>query len=110
MIRFVLLLARNPLALGSILAVIMAMTGGTYGLGRLHGSQASDARYRAEQARLQAVLFETAERLSLIEAERLAAEAEVQELGRKLEDAARDDPEANRPALSADSVRRLNRR
>lgn len=65
--------------------------------------------YTVRAAKAQQVAYENAERLSRKEAERLALEVERDALALELEDAARADPDASRPALGADSVRRLNR-
>ncbi len=110
MIRLIFGLLRNPLAIGWAVAAVMALTGGAYTLGRIQGAAAANARYVAAQARLQAQVIRAAELASRREAARLAAEAARRKLEQELEDAARQDPNAGRIALGADSVRRLNRR
>ena len=110
MIRFFIGLLGRPALLGWMLVGVMALTGGTYTLGRMQGLAAADARHVAEQARLQAQLVRAAEIASRREAARLAAVAKADQLSRELEDAARTDPLADRVSLGVDSVRRLNRR
>jgi len=110
MIRLLLgLLGRRAMA-GWALAALLAVTGGAYTLGRIQGAAAANARQAAARARLQTRMIRTAEIASRREAARLAAEQQVQQLSRELENAARTDPRADRIAIGADSVRRLNRR
>ena len=110
MIRFLLGLIGRPAMLGWALAGVMALVGGSYTLGRVQGAAASDARFRAAQARLQTQMIHAAEIASRKEVARLAAVAAADKLARELEDAAHTDRNAGRIALGADSVRRLNRR
>ena len=110
MIRLLLALLRNPLAIGWARAGRMALTGGAYTRGRIQGAAAANARHAAAQARLQAQMIRAAEIASRKEAARLAAEVKAQQLQQELEDAARQDPHAGRIAIGPDSVRRLNRR
>jgi len=86
--------------------VCVALFGSGYIVGGTHAKN----RYEARAIAAQRVAYANAERLSRIEAERLALQAERDALSLELEDAARADPDADRPALSADSVRRLNSR
>ena len=74
------------------------------------GHAASEARHEAALSAARAAAFAAAERLSLAEAARLAAVARADALSREMEDAAHADPDADRPALGLDSVRRLARR
>lgn len=74
------------------------------------GGAAAEARHEAALAAARAAAFAAAERLSLAEQARLAAVARADALSRELEDDAHADPDAGRPALGRDSVRRLARR
>lgn len=74
------------------------------------GVMLTKARHTAELAKAQAEAMKAAEAASRAETERLAAQAEADRLAQELEDAARHDPDAARPALGVDSVRRLARR
>lgn len=74
------------------------------------GHRIADGKHAAEllrQEEAQRVLVEQAHRK---EQQRLAAMRERDALARRLEEAAYADPDADRPALSAGSVRRLNSR
>jgi hypothetical protein len=81
-----------------------------FGLGWRRGAQITQGRWEAALVAAHRKAFENAERLSRAEAERLALQAERDTLARTLEEAAYADPDADRPALGADSVRRINRR
>lgn len=86
---------------------LCAVTGtGGYHLG--YGAAEDDQALRVAEA--QRRMIRAAEDASRAEAERLALQAERDALALELEDAARADPDASRPALSAGSVRRLNQR
>lgn len=74
------------------------------------GATLAAARYAASLAAAQAEIARAAEAASRAETERLAAQAVADRLARELEDEARRDPDAGRPALGVDSVRRLARR
>lgn len=86
-------------------------------LSALTGWQGYRMGVSAEETR-QALLLTDAQRRAIertndanrAEAERLALQAERDALALELEDLARADPDASRPALSAGSVRRLNSR
>lgn len=88
-------------------ALVLAALAGWQGY-RL-GVDRTEARVAAEAEALRQRLARVAEEASRREAARLALEAERDALARDLEDLARADPDAARPALSADSVRRLAR-
>ena len=76
-----------------------------------HRGQADcEGRHAAALARAQADAIRAADMASRKEADRLAAEDEALRLARELEDAAHADPDADRPCLSADSVRRIDLR
>lgn len=94
-----------PYAFGGALA-LSALTGWQ---GYRWGVDRTEARHAAAQEAMRDRLMRLAEDTSRIEAERLALEVERDALARDLEDAARADPDADRPALGPDSVRRLNR-
>lgn len=72
------------------------------------GYAASEGRHAAALVAAQREAFAAAEAASRKEAERLAMEAERDALARDLEAQAYTDPDRDRPALSADGVRRLN--
>lgn len=93
--------------------VILAVTGGVwwaYDWAWDRGYAAKEAEVQENTRRLERQLVQVSDRLSealrQLEMERQERERLVQEV----EDAARKDPDADRPALSADSVRRLRRR
>jgi hypothetical protein len=96
----------RPWLLAALCGVLVA----SFGWGWRMGAQRADARHAAAMAAAQAKAFEAAEMASRKEAERLALQAERDSLARDLEAAAYADPGRDRPALSADSVRRLNAR
>ncbi|PZQ99938.1 MAG: hypothetical protein DI533_04730 [Cereibacter sphaeroides] len=81
-----------------------------FAFGWRQGAQNEEARQAALLEAARGKAFENAERLSRVEADRLAAQKERDALSRELEEAAYADPDADRPALSADSVQRINRR
>jgi len=110
MIRFVMGLMGRPAMLGWVLAGVMALTGGAYTFGRYQGAAAANAKLAVEQARLQTEMIRAAEIASRREAQRLVAVVKAEQLSKELEDAAHTDRNAGHLSLSADSVRRLNRR
>lgn len=81
-----------------------------FGFGWHHGAQSAEARHSAALMAAQARAIHSADRLRLVEAARLDAVRRADALSLELEDAADADPDADRPALSLDSVRRLNSR
>mgnify|MGYP001160573883 CR=1 FL=1 len=102
-------LLRSPWA---ILALLATLAGGAGYIGvRSYntGYAKSEAEHAAALEKARAEQARAAEAASRKEEERLALEREIDVLQRELEDAARSDPGADRPALGADSVSRLNR-
>jgi hypothetical protein len=93
-----------------LLAALCAALVAPFGFGWRMGAQNAEARHSAALAAAQARAFAAAEVASRKEAERLALEMERDALARDLEAAAYADPDRDRPALGADSVRRLNAR
>lgn len=79
------------------------------GLGYRAGQDACQTAHALDLAKAREATFAAAETASRIEGDRLTAEAERDELARRLEDEARNDPGARGCGLSADSLRRLNR-
>jgi hypothetical protein len=74
------------------------------------GARYSDGRHAARLLEAQKETMQAAEQASRVEAERLALQAERDELARALEDQAYATPDDGSAALSADRVRRLNLR
>jgi len=93
----------KPIAVLAVLAVV-------FGAGWHYGAASEEAQQAAERARIERRLATVADDASEAEAARLAAERDRDILAEELENAARADPDANRPALGIDSVRRLDRR
>lgn len=93
------------IALAALVAAFVAVGWKAYRA----GDTAATARYERALAAAREAAMRAAEEASRREAGRLAAERQRDELQRDLEDAARNDVNAARPALSIDSVRRLNR-
>lgn len=73
-----------------------------------YGRAEDDQALRVAEAQRRAI--EKSNEVNRLEAARLALQRERDQLALDLEDAARADPDASRPALGADSVRRLNQR
>ena len=101
----------NPLArLGFALAIAASLTGVVYVFGYRTGRNQTQGQYERRIASERERLARTAEIASRTVAARLVLEADRNRLAMKLEDAARTDPDAGRPALGVDSVHRLARR
>lgn len=103
------LIPRPYLILG-VAALYLATAGVSFYRGYHTGATLAEARHTAEVLAAQEATMKAAEAASRAEAERLAAQAEADKLAQELEDAARQDPMASRPALGVDSVRRLSKR
>jgi hypothetical protein len=93
-----------------LLAALCALLVASFGFGWRMGAQSVEARHTAALAAAQSRAFAAAEVASKKEADRLALEMERDALARDLEAEAYADPGRDRPALGADSVRRINRR
>jgi hypothetical protein len=93
-----------------LLLALSATLVAAFAFGWTKGAQNADARQAALLGAARAEAFDNAERLSRLEADRLELQRERDALAQTLEEAAYADPDADRPALSADSVRRLNAR
>lgn len=72
------------------------------------GQDAIKREQLEELARVQQQQVERAKELARITADYIAVRNENQSLKDELDDLAKQDPHADRPSLSADSVRRLN--
>jgi len=101
---------RLALRYGPTIAAALAVAGGGYAFYAWSWNQGHDA-CRAEQredtARLNARLAEAQEQQRALERELAASARETQELQQELDDEARNDPNADRRALGAGSVRRI---
>jgi hypothetical protein len=95
---------------GVILAAALALSAVTGWQGYRLGTERAEARHLAEQAETRRRLAAATAEANRREAARLAAEAARDAMVQDLEEAARADRDADRPALSADSVRRLSAR
>jgi hypothetical protein len=95
---------------GVILAAALALSAATGWQGYRLGMDRAEARHAADEADMRRRLAAAAEEAGRREAARLVAERERAALAAELEDLARADPDADRPALPVDSVRRLARR
>ena len=100
----------RPYLILAAAALWLATAGVSFYRGYHTGATLAEARHAAEVAKAQAATMKAAEAASRAESERLAAQAEADKLAQELEDAARTDPMAGRPALGVDSVRRLSKR
>lgn len=100
----------RPYAILAIAALFAVSNGVSLYRGYHTGVTLTEARHAAEMQAAQSAAMKAAEAASRAEGERLAAQAEADRLAQELEDAARHDPDAGRPALGVDSVRRLARR
>jgi hypothetical protein len=106
----ILALLRSPLLLGG--AAILAALGFWRATSQAwsRGYAAAEAAQVAEAERLQGRIRALAGAAARAEGARLALEAERDALARELEELADADPDADRPALGLDSVRRLELR
>lgn len=89
---------------GSVVFVLIFLGGFLTG----RDYEANQQALRVAEAQRRAI--EKTNEANRTEAERLALEQERDRLAEELEDAARQDPDANRPALGIGSVRRLQQR
>jgi len=99
----------RPWLILALAAAFAVSNGVSFYRGWHTGTRLAEARHTAELTAAQAAQARAAEAASRAEAERLAAQAEADRLAQELEDEARRDPDAGRPALGVDSVRRLAR-
>lgn len=90
------------------LAFGLALLGGAYFKGRADGAAVELARHDQIIKKIEADLDAVAIQTNQSEMKRLEAEAANQKQQRNLQDEAQVDPGADRIAISADSVRRLN--
>jgi len=88
-------------------ALAVAVVSGAWAMGHRAGAQAEAARWRAAQDKLQAQLFDLADRHSAAAAELLRLRADQETALGEFEDAARADPAAAGRRPAADSLRRL---
>ena len=86
----------------------VALAGAVWWHGAQWGESRAEARYERAVAALNARLGEVSRDAALAEAARLAIERQRNDLLNELDRAGRDDPDAERRALGADSVRRIN--
>lgn len=95
----------NPRVTGMIVGgvAVLLLVGGSYGLGRWQ----ERAAWKAEIAKVEAARDAAAERATLLAEQMQKNQAERRAEAEKLDKEARDAPNATRPALSRDSVRRL---
>lgn len=91
------------------LGLVLSVVAGAYVTGRSHGFSAAETRHTAARLEMQERLHQAAQQLSMKERERLAALRQLDAIQRENQNDARQDPNADRPALGLDSVRRLNR-
>ena len=89
-------------------AAAVAIAGAVWTHGYTTGRDSADARHEASVRALNARLGEVSRDAALAEAARLAMERQRNDLLADLDAAGRDDPDAGRRALGADSVRRIN--
>ena len=106
--RLILRIFGGKTLYGWLLAVFLASLGASYGIGRSHGAETANARHALAQAASEAAERRAAGIQLIIEAERLALQAEAEAEARRLEDAAKNDPDADRIAIGSDSVSRIN--
>jgi len=100
----------RPYLILAVAALWLATAGVSFYQGYHTGATLTEARHAAEVQAAQEATMKAAEAASRAESERLAAQAEADKLAQELEDAARTDPMAGRPALGVDSGRRLSKR
>ncbi|PZQ99218.1 MAG: hypothetical protein DI533_00480 [Cereibacter sphaeroides] len=96
----------RPWLIAAFLAAILA----SGAIGYRQGKVVTEAAYLRDLDAARQRAFDAANLASKKEAERLALEAQRDELARELDAAAYADPDGSRPALSAGSVRRIGRR
>lgn len=94
---------------GAALLGLVASHGWAYWRGGEAREARIEARHAEERERLQAELADVTAAALKAGEELIAAEERAEQLAEDLADAAREDPNADRRALGADSVRRIDR-
>lgn len=91
-----------------VLAIIGTLTGSAYLIGRSDGRQAERDVQLERIGELNDLLDAKNDELAELEQQRLEQMRELEDRVEELRRQADEDPNANRPALGADSMRRLN--
>lgn len=90
------------------LAIIGTLLGGAYLKGRADGRAVEKAIQIEEIEKLNDALDKKQAELAALEAARLEQMRELEDRVEELRSQANEDPDADRPAIGVDSVRRLN--
>lgn len=87
---------------------VLALVAGIWGHGFVKGGDRAKSKFAEEARETQAELNEARDKAATQEAARLTAERQRDALARRLTGAAFADPDADKPALSAAAVARIN--
>lgn len=93
--------------------LVLALVAGVWWYGKAQyrdGYAAAQAVAESERLATQQELFKSGQRIAQLAAALEAARAERATMAQELEDAARQDPDGNRPGIGLDGVQRLYRR